>query len=64
MSPDMEKIDLMGSANYHKLLTSGGKCVTDFIDLGTKTLVSYLDVESQVEFNPNVSVGIAAAISS
>jgi len=60
MSPDIEKNAFMNSSNFQQILKSGTKCVTDFIDLGNKTLVSYL--EDQGEHDPNVSVGIAAAI--
>jgi DNA polymerase type B, organellar and viral len=62
MSPDIEKNEFMSSSNFQKILKTGTKCVTDFIDLGNKTLVSYLDGPG--EHDPNVSVGIAAAIAS
>jgi hypothetical protein len=62
MSPDIEKNEFMNSSNFQRFLKSGTKCITDFIDLGNKTLVSYLGGQS--EHDPNVSVGISAAIAS
>lgn len=62
MSPDLEKNEFMISSDFSKILKSGSKCITDFIDLGNKILVSYQD--DQGEHDPNVSIGIAAAIAS
>jgi len=62
MSPDMDKNEFMDHDSYDNLLRLGDKCVKDHLELGNKTLVTYLD--SQGEHNPNVSVAVAAAISS
>jgi ElaB/YqjD/DUF883 family membrane-anchored ribosome-binding protein len=62
MSPNMDKNEFFDVDSFDTLLRSGDKDIKDQLDLGSKILVTYS--ESSVERDPNVSVGVAAAIAS